>query len=306
MLRDYLQRFMVLRALPKDIPLWIEKELFPWMPGEIERLFLKGRRYIVDFDDAIHAWYKPYPVFRNKFATLVRGASEVHAGNAFLAEESSSFQSNVRMFPTVLDPDEYLKRRERSDRSKLIVGWIGGPLSQRYLQEIIPTLESFDAVPVELRCMGVDPILRTSLPLTRYPWSAAAEKEFCALFDVGIMPLSREPFSQGKCGFKLLQYMSAGVATIASRSRANSDILESGRCGILVSTDQEWKAALKNLHEKPGLLRTLGSAGLKRVQEAYSQRTWAPVWVEAIQRLVSGTSASDVHVPSDGASGQVS
>lgn len=287
MLHDYWQRLTFLRNLPKEVPLWIEKELFPWVPGEFECRLLRKRRFIIDFDDAVHVWYKPFPVLRQKFSLLVHGAFEVHAGNTFLAEECRVFQKRVKILPTVLDPEEYRTRTGRGDPSKLVVGWIGGPLSRSHLESLIPILESLDGLPIQLQFMGVGNPLCTALPQSLSAWSSQAEKEFCAHLDVGIMPLSDEPFSQGKCGFKLLQYMSAKVATIASRSKANNDILDSGKYGILASSKKEWQDALIAFHETPGLLEKYGELGNKRVREEYSLKKWAPIWVDSIQRLLS-------------------
>ncbi len=33
--------------------IWIEKELIPWAPAWFEKMLLGGRRYVMDFDDAI-------------------------------------------------------------------------------------------------------------------------------------------------------------------------------------------------------------------------------------------------------------
>ncbi len=287
---DFVHRLRFLRTLPSKVPILVQRELFPWFPGEFERLFLKRRRYIMDFDDAFQVWYRPFPLLRRKFEILIRDAFEVHAGNEFLAEESRKFNPRVKVIPTVLNPDEYRKRSGRTDPAKLVVGWIGAPLSKGYLESFLPVLESVREVPIELRCMGAGKPFKTTLPQSHSRWTSQAEKDFCSQLDVGIMPLVDEPFSEGKCGFKLLQYMSAGVATIASKSRANSRILDSGRCGLLVSSEKDWRDAFKALHETPGLLERLGAFGLQRVQQEYSLSKWAPTWVDAVRRLVSGGS----------------
>ena len=47
-------------------------------------------------------------------------------------------------------------------------------------------------------------------------WELAHEFDYFAHFDIGVMPLKDSPFAQGKCAFKLIQYMAAGVPVIAS------------------------------------------------------------------------------------------
>lgn len=287
MIKAYARRLKVLRDAPRNIPLWIEKELFPWLPGEFEHIILKGRRYILDFDDAIHVWYARYPVFRNKVGMLSQGAFEIHAGNEFLAEELRRLGGKVHLLPTVLNPDEYRARTVRAGSGKLVLGWIGSPLSRCHLESLLPILERCHDVPLELHCMGAGDQLATNISQYHFPWSSQSEKEFCAGLDVGLMPLTADDFSQGKCGFKLLQYMSANVAVIAGDSLANRTILEGGKHGILASSDQDWIDGLKKLHTIPGLLESLGASGGKRVREAYSLQTHAPFFQHAVLRLMN-------------------
>ena len=35
-------------------------------------------------------------------------------------------------------------------------------------------------------------------------------------FDIGIMPLPDDPWTKGKCGFKLLQYQAVGLPVVCS------------------------------------------------------------------------------------------
>jgi glycosyltransferase involved in cell wall biosynthesis len=39
------------------------------------------------------------------------------------------------------------------------------------------------------------------------------------------MPLTEDPWSRGKCGLKLIQYMACSLPVIGSRTEANSEII---------------------------------------------------------------------------------
>jgi glycosyltransferase involved in cell wall biosynthesis len=100
---------------------------------------------------------------------------------------------------------------------------------------------------------------------------------------VGIMPLPDDPWSRGKCGYKLIQYMACGLPVVASPVGANLDIVEHGVNGFLASTPQEWLAALRELEANPALRKTMGEAGRRKVEAEYSLRYAAPR-VEAAYR----------------------
>jgi glycosyltransferase involved in cell wall biosynthesis len=106
--------------------------------------------------------------------------------------------------------------------------------------------------------------------------------------DVGLMPLTPTRFSRGKCGFKLLQYMAAGVPAIATPTEANRHILADGRCGILAETPAEWAAALHGLAGDAGWYRALAAAGAARVRREYSLQVWAPRVVDLLTAFVAG------------------
>ena len=58
-------------------------------------------------------------------------------------------------------------------------------------------------------------------------------------FDIGIMPLVNTPWENGKCGFKLIQYMACGVPVIASPVGINSQIV-TNEVGFLANCKEDW------------------------------------------------------------------
>jgi glycosyltransferase involved in cell wall biosynthesis len=91
--------------------------------------------------------------------------------------------------------------------------------------------------------------------------------------DIGVMPLPDNDWERGKSGFKLIQYMAAGRAAVASPVGANRTISEDGRSALLAEGPQEWRACLERLLEQPELRRQLGSQARRRVAGAYDRAT---------------------------------
>jgi glycosyltransferase involved in cell wall biosynthesis len=121
-----------------------------------------------------------------------------------------------------------------------------------------------------------------------HPWRAEEEGALGRMFDVGIMPLVDDAFQRGKCGFKLLQCMAAGLPTIGSPVGVNSEIVQEGRTGFLASTHDEWHEALRSLTETPELRATMGRAGWERCESDYSVHRWFPELLATLDRVAGG------------------
>ena len=76
------------------------------------------------------------------------------------------------------------------------------------------------------------------LPLKDFqfvPWAAATEIQDLLRMDIGSMPLQADTWSEGKCGFKLIQYLSLAIPALASPVGVNKVIIQEGINGYPVS-----------------------------------------------------------------------
>jgi glycosyltransferase involved in cell wall biosynthesis len=88
--------------------------------------------------------------------------------------------------------------------------------------------------------------------------------------DIGIMPLKDDAWSEGKCGFKLIQYLSLGIPAVASPVGVNKVIIEEGVNGFLCSTKEEWKNALHKLITDISFRKQAGENGRIKMLNEYS------------------------------------
>jgi len=263
---------------------WIEKELFPWLPAWMEMILSRvGIPYIVDYDDAIFHRYdmNPHGVVRallgNKIDKIMRNANVVVAGNMYLANYAiRSGAKRVESIPTVIDLDRY-SIKDRANASGFNVGWIGSPVTAKYLNLIKPAIVQFyKEGNSSLSLVGLGQFKLDELPINIIPWSEETEVANIHNFDVGIMPLPDSPWERGKCGYKLIQYMACGKPIIASPVGVNSEIVEHGVNGFLAGSRKEWLEALTVLRDDHGLRKKMGAAGRKMVEEKYCIQVTAP------------------------------
>jgi glycosyltransferase involved in cell wall biosynthesis len=105
------------------------------------------------------------------------------------------------------------------------------------------------------------------------------------MFHVGIMPLVDGPFERGKCGYKLVQYMAAGLPVIASPVGVNMHMIEPGINGYLVSSTEEWIQALRSLIQNRQLCSAMGKAGRQKVEQKYNLQRTAPKLLEFLKSV---------------------
>jgi glycosyltransferase involved in cell wall biosynthesis len=105
--------------------------------------------------------------------------------------------------------------------------------------------------------------------------------------DVGLMPLPDDPWTRGKCGYKILQYFNASLPAIASPVGINRELVGSER-GMLVDSDDEWFSAFKQLAAEPALRAEMGAAGRELAEREYSYTRWAPRLAALLAELGNG------------------
>lgn len=281
-------------ARPYDL-IWIEKEIFPFLPAAVERLLgLLGTPYVVDYDDALFHRYDRHPsglvrsLLGRKIDVVMRQAALVVAGNEYLAERARMAGARrVEIVPTVVDLDRYLQDR-RPSTGPPVVGWIGTPATRKYLLGLRGVFESIrKETEVRIVAVGLTQEMLGDARIESVNWSEDTEVQSIKSFDIGIMPLPDEPWERGKCGYKLIQYMACGVPVVASPVGVNNEIVRHGENGFLAETEPEWLDAIKRLIVDAGTRKRMGKVGREMVEARFSLQVQLPR-LEAMLRAVAG------------------
>lgn len=278
----YIKRvYQLLRILVKKKQiLIIEKELFPFFPALAEVFLQKcGISYIADYDDATfhrydqHSWKIVRFFMSEKIATVIRLAGMVTVGNKYLASyaEKAGAQ-DVFIIPSVIDFVQYDTGVYKSGGFRPItIGWIGSHSTTKYLTPLTNLMGLLkNTHGVRVLAIGADGAQLNCSVFEVIRWSEMGELDLLAEIDIGIMPLSTGPWELGKCGYKIVQYMGAGIPVVASAIGANNDIVRNGESGWLVSNELEWKNSLETLIEDFGMRKAMGSTGKKIARNDYS------------------------------------
>lgn len=256
--------------------------VFEWL---LSKLFRK--KIIYDFDDAIWipggekmTWRKRFFKSTWKVKHIIRWAYKVSCGNEFLCNYARKYNSHTVLLPTVFNTERSkLKQKTNPGKEKVVVGWTGSHTTLHNLEEIeevIKELKSeidFDFYVISNRppSWNFDFIFKK--------WEEATEAEDLLRMDIGVMPLKKGPWFEGKCGFKLIQYHAFAIPAIASAVGVNSLVTVHAKTGFIAENKTEWKNYLKQLISDTGLRKSMGETAKEHIEKNYSLHSSLPVFI---------------------------
>lgn len=103
-------------------------------------------------------------------------------------------------------------------------------------------------------------------------WSPENELSQLRDISIGIMPLPDDGYTRGKCGFKLLQYMSCKVVPIASAIGFNREVITHGVDGFLVENENQWAEYAKLLIIDEKLRHRMANCARNTVENRFDLR----------------------------------
>lgn len=244
-----------------------------------------GRPVVFDFDDAVSLRQRPRSGSHGsadrarRFRRALVQASAVIAGNEHLAGLArAALGSHER--PLLVAPSAVSfpvpAREHGSGTGVPRVGWIGARGNLGELEALLPALARVQArTPFELVViadapLAPDAVERTQLDVRHVPWRLATQEAELARLDVAVMPLRDDPWNRGKCAYKLLQSMAAGLACVASPVGMNATVVQAGHDGALAANAEEWEHELVDLLENPDRRRAYGRAARASVAATYT------------------------------------
>lgn len=258
--------------------IFIHRELTPLGPPIFEFIITKvlRKKIIYDFDDAI---WLPDPNETNGLLRFIKWKSKVRricqwswkisAGNEYLANYARQYCDQVEVIPTVVDTNYHIPAVREKDQ--LTIGWTGSHTTLQYLNPLVPTLNELCSNH-NLKFAVIankDP----KLPVAGFefiPWDQSNEVADLQKFDIGIMPLTDDIWSQGKCGFKAIQYGASGIPSLVSPVGVNTEVVKNEVTGYWCNSTDEWKSRLEQLIESAGLRKQMGEAGRAHIEANYS------------------------------------
>lgn len=273
--------------------LFIQKVIFPapirWLLHCLHTIIL------FDFDDAIFTsevqqgnWLTQWKKRRNStgLPAMLRLANWALVENEYTAAFAERYCSRWTIITGPIDTQRYAARPKvrNGKKDEVVLGWIGSATSLPYLEMLREPLARLGQryANVRLRVVGAEYITWAELPVDAKAWKWEEEVADLADFDIGLMPIPDDPWTRGKGGYKLLQYMAMGLPVVTSPVGINRKIVENGKSGYWACTSQEWEERLSSLIEDEGLRCQMGKYGRRIIEEKYALKIQAHRLVELL------------------------
>lgn len=279
-LKGFLRRLAGLLRIGKYDYIFIQREASPIGPPIFEWIYSKvlGKKIIYDFDDSLwlssipgnDRWLKFIKCFW-KIKYICKWSYKISACNEYLYKYAIKYNNNVIINPTCVDTKHQHNKIKDQHSDKVSIGWTGSFSTLLHLDIVVePLLElekkySFDLIVIADK--------NPQLPLKGFKfikWNRESEIQDLLNCNIGIMPLTDLAFAEGKCGFKIIQFLSLGIPTVASPVGVNKEIIEEAVNGFLCTSKEQWYFSLEKLLVNAELRQRMGVAGRERIEKKYS------------------------------------
>lgn len=295
----YFKRFFQLFTLSRYDVVYIFLWVTPFGPPVFEWLYKRiSKRVIYDIDDLVYL-----PASRsnangfiagikgkNKPIFLMKTADHVITCTPYLDNFVRRYNSATTDISSTINTDEYRPKQDyRIKDQKIILGWSGSHSTSKYLHLLEPVFFALkkENVPFKLLVMGDADFFIDGIEIEALPWKKSYETETINRFDIGLYPLPDEEWVYGKSGLKALQYMAAGIPTVATAIGTNFRIIKNGQTGFIASSLEEWLFHLKELINNEGLRKKIGQAGAELVEKNFSINANRDTYLNILRSVIT-------------------
>jgi len=261
---------------------WISRQLLPaFTPLQA----MAKRPMVLDVDDAV--WLN---TGGHRARNLAIASDLIVCGNTFLANHFSRWNSNVTVIPTAVNTAWYRPLPNPKPDDILVMGWTGTSGNFPFLYAIEGALlRVFEHCGQATLLVVADrPPQFKSLPASRVEfqrWTPRTEQAAFDRMSIGLMPLADTDWCNGKCSYKMLCYMAAGLPVVVTAAGMNREVLALGEVGLSAASEREWVDALTALLDHPNLRRNMGAAGRIVVEERFSLHRLAQQYAAVFHSL---------------------
>jgi L-malate glycosyltransferase len=294
----YIKRFLLLFSVRRYDLVYIFLWVTPFGPPFFEWMVFKlSRKMIYDIDDLIFLKNTSMESKlidslkgRNKPVYLMKHADHVITCTPYLDGFVRKYNQHTTDISSTINTDKYLPKTDYSiNKGKIILGWSGSVSTTIHLRVLEPVFKKLQeqGLPFRLLVMGDETFRIDGIEVEALDWKESYEIDVIKKFDIGLYPLPDKQWVYGKSGLKALQYMAAGIPTIATAIGTNFRIIENNVNGFLVQSEGEWIECLKLLINDEDARRRIGEKGREIVEKNFSYNANKDIYKKIIINTIN-------------------
>lgn len=216
-----------------------------------------------------------------------------------LKEVYVKYNPNVYVLPNCIDFELWDGLRPQQDYGYTVLGWAGGFQHLRDMDRVLAPvidiiLNRFPDVRFHyVRCQSKElqrlerkypnqvHYIGAGCPISEWPKTYNDWQ-----FDIGLAPLYRSKFNEGKSNLKWLENSARKIPTVASDIRTYSEI-EQGVTGYKCRDTNDWVNALIELIKDKKKRKTMGQKAYDYIKSNYDAKDNAPRYLRAYQDILT-------------------
>lgn len=283
-LLGFFERFQLLFSIRKYDCVYIFMNVFPFGPPILESLYVcLSKKVIFDIEDNMLSseqgsinWLASFLKSKTKTKFLIKNADHIIASSPDLANQCNdiSGKHNAKFIPPTLDEKRFFPKTKDVNLSEIVIGWTGTFSSKKFLETLIPHLESlYQKRKFKLMVIGNFDFTNDKLDLEVIKWSEDHEIQQLQNFDIGLYPLPSNDWVSGKSGLKAMQYMAIGIPAVCSAVGNVLTFIDNNENGVLVFNESKWIDALCDLIDDAKKRDEIGKNARKKFLENFSKET---------------------------------
>ncbi|MEO8671117.1 MAG: glycosyltransferase family 4 protein [Tahibacter sp.] len=275
--------------------IFLQRECLPFGAPYMERIFRRcGVPLLFDYDDALfivkpntHAALLDFFKRPDRVVKIFRIVDCVLAGNDWLRDRAAEYCADARTFHVAEDLKRYTNRPPHREHAAVVLGWLGSPSTEKYLNQIREPLRALNRRYPALRfkIIGGGQFADPDIRIEHVPWTLDSELTQLHSFDIGLMPLPWEDWSLGKSGGKARTYMAVGLPAVCTAIGFNNELIRDGETGFLVQQSDAWESVLSRLIESADLRGRIGDAARRDVEARFSLEKLGPRFVQILREV---------------------
>ncbi len=271
----------------------------------LDLIFASGKPVAYDLDELLtdlpadNPHIAEYERCRKYICDSIRRATAVIVPSYALAGAFGEYNRNIVVLPTLIE-DTLWNFPTRDRKSPVVIGYAGTPIDNADLESIAEALEKISVKygpRVSFRFPGYATERLCALPgssLLRFgaTYESYAQTLQRAAIDIGLAPLTDNPFNRCKSNIKWLEYSACGIAGIYANLPPYASCIDHGKTGLLVSSNPEtWVDAISKLIDGPDYRATIARQARETVLSHYSVSKNAHRFLDTYRRIadIGGT-----------------